>query len=76
MRLLYLAWKHGGHDPYRLFNELDEDFRPLERPDREPMPPPFPDRLRRVVYAFASIAEFEAQQATMLAAGASLGGGV
>lgn len=75
MRLLYLAWKHGGHDPYRLFNELRDDYRPLRRPEMEPLPPPFPERLRRVLYAFAVVAEVDSQQATMIAAGASLGGG-
>ena len=59
MRLLYLAWKHSGTDPYRLFNSLDESYRPLERPDREPLTPPHPERLRNVVYAFAACAERE-----------------
>jgi hypothetical protein len=72
MRLLYLAWKHGGLDPYRLFNCLRDDYRPLERPDQEPLPPVFPTRLRSVIYAFAAIAEIEMQQATMMSAG--LGG--
>jgi hypothetical protein len=26
---LYLAWRHGGADPYRLYNALDGEYRPL-----------------------------------------------
>jgi hypothetical protein len=59
MRLLYLAWRHGGHDPYRLYNMLDEDYRPLGKPDAEPLPPHAPRRLRNVVYAFALVTHQE-----------------
>lgn len=27
---MYLAWRYGGADPYRLYNSLDEDYRPLD----------------------------------------------
>lgn len=70
MRLLYLAWKHSGADPYRLFNALREDYCPLERPDREPLPPPHPERLRNVIYAFAVFAERETSEMAMLRMGA------
>lgn len=26
---MYLAWRYGGADPYRLYNGLDEGYRPL-----------------------------------------------
>lgn len=70
MRLLYLAWKHSGADPYRLFNALRDDYRPLERPEREPLPPPYPERLRNVIYAFATFAEREAYELASLRMGA------
>jgi hypothetical protein len=73
MRLLYLAWKHSGLDPYRLFNSLREDYRPLEDPAAEPLPPPHPERLRNVVYAFAAFAEREALERLQLQAGMGMG---
>jgi hypothetical protein len=57
MRLLYLAWKHAGACPYRLFNRLDADYRPLE--GGPPLRPPRPHRLAAVVYGFAQLAEEE-----------------
>lgn len=72
MRLLYLAWKHGGHDPYRLFNGLDESYRPLERPQEEPLPPPHPERLRNVIYAFAMFADKEAAELALVGMGRGL----
>lgn len=59
MFLLYLAWRYGGHDPYRLYNRLREDYRPLEDPSAEPCPPPNPARLASVIYAFANHARIE-----------------
>lgn len=56
MALLYLAWKHGGHDPYRLYNMLDETYRPVDDPTAEPHPPLLPSRVQNVVYAFAATA--------------------
>lgn len=66
MRLLYLAWKHGGHDPYRLFNRLRDDYRPLEDPAGEPLPPPHPERVANVIYAFAVAAERDAVEMATL----------
>jgi hypothetical protein len=74
MGLLYLAWKHAGSDPYRLFNRLDEDYRPIEggrggRRHRRRWPPPDPARLAHVIYGFAMLRE----QETLAATAASLG---
>ena len=74
MGLLYLAWKHAGADPYRLFNRLDEDYRPLEggvggRRSRRRLPPPDPARIAHVIYGFSMLRE----QESIAAAGASLG---
>jgi hypothetical protein len=48
-------------DPYRLFNGLEQDYRPIGRPDEDPRPPLFPSRLRSMIYGFALIADREAQ---------------
>lgn len=72
MRLLYLAWKHAGSCPYRLFNLLRDDYRPLEDPSREPLPPPHPERLRNVLYAFAACAEREEVERVGVVAGAGV----
>lgn len=77
MGLLYLAWKHAGADPYRLYNRLDEDYRPLAggpggRRSRRRWPPPDPARVAHVIYGFAVLAEQSAQAgvaSTALAAG-------
>jgi len=55
--LLYLAWKHGGHDPYRLFHGLRDDYSPWE--GGTPMPPSHPGRIRQLIYGFARLAEEE-----------------
>lgn len=73
MRLLYLAWKHGGMDPYRLFNSLRDDYRPLERPEAEPLPPPHPERLRNVIYAFAVFTERESLELALATVGRGMG---
>lgn len=52
---MYQAWRHGGHDPYRLFNMLDENYCPPG--GGPPQPPPFPSRVRAVIYAFAEYAD-------------------
>jgi hypothetical protein len=38
-------------DPYRLYNGLGEDYRPLGQPDAAPRPPRFPERVRAFLYA-------------------------
>jgi hypothetical protein len=50
---LWAAWHYGGADPYRLYNMLDEAYRPIGQPDAEPRPPRFPDRLQRFMYGLA-----------------------
>lgn len=49
--MLFFTWKASGTDPYRLYNGLDESYRPLGQPDAEPRPPRFPERLRTFLYA-------------------------
>ena len=74
MRLLYLAWLHGGHDPYRLFNRLDDDYRPLEASadgDRPQHRPPEPKRVAHVLYGFALLASQEAEARALRGAGAA-----
>lgn len=51
-----LAWRYGGEDPWRLYNALDADYRPLEHPERPPMRPRYPTRLRSFMYACAEMA--------------------
>jgi hypothetical protein len=60
-RYLYLSWKHGGHDPFRLYHDLDDDYRPLggTQADRVHLPPSR-RRVRLLVYAFAAKAEEDA----------------
>lgn len=56
MALLFLAWKHGGENPYQLFNGLGPDFRSWADPEGGPRLPPHPSRVRNVIYAFAAFA--------------------
>lgn len=37
-------------DPYRVYNGLDGDYRPLGHPDEPPRPPTYPSRLRHFLY--------------------------
>jgi len=48
--MLFLAWRYGGEDPYRLYNGLDGNFRPLGYPEADPAPPRYPTRLRHFLY--------------------------
>lgn len=76
MRMLYLAWRYGGLDPYCLYNGLTKDYRPLEAPDGDRFPPPEPRRVRNVLYAFGLAAGREAYELAALASAAAMGGGV
>jgi len=48
--MLFLAWRYGGDDPYRTYNGLGEDYRPLGHPELPAHPPRYPTRLRHFVY--------------------------
>jgi hypothetical protein len=45
------VWRTTGHDPYRLYNNLDADYRPLHDPSLPSRPPQFPERVRAFIYA-------------------------
>ena len=47
---MFLAWRYGGEDPYRTYNGLDEEYRPLGHPEEPPRPPTYPSRLRMFLY--------------------------
>lgn len=49
--MLFHAWRVSGADPYRLYNGLDEQYRPLHNPQLAARPPQFPERVRAFVYA-------------------------
>jgi hypothetical protein len=49
-----MAWRYGGHDPYRLFHMLDENYAPMGGGPVKP--PPYPTRLRCVIYGFSTVA--------------------
>jgi hypothetical protein len=71
---LFLAWYHAGRCPYRLYNMLDEQYRPIGEVDEDggpaaPRPPLYPLRLRAFEYACALYA---AEYAARLA-GAKVG---
>lgn len=59
-RLIYLAWRYGNEDPYRLYNNLDEEYRPYGVPDVEPVPPQRAGRVRYFVYGCGAYAQTEA----------------
>jgi hypothetical protein len=48
--MLFLAWRYGKEDPYRLYNGLDADYRPLGHPEEVSRPPQYPTRLRHFLY--------------------------
>jgi hypothetical protein len=63
--MLFLAWRYGSEDPYRLYNGLDVVYRPLGHPEEEPRPPRYPTRLRHFLYgAGLFAAEVEAKLST------------
>ena len=55
--MLWCAWRFGGSDPFRLFNGLDDAYRPLDtgRGD-SPRRPAHPSRVRSFMYAAALVA--------------------
>lgn len=54
--MLFYTWKASGQDPYRLYNGLDDDYRPMGDPSAERRPPQFPERVRAFIYACAMYA--------------------
>lgn len=53
---LWAIWDVTGHDPYRVFNSLDDEYRPVEGGGPS-FPPPYPDRVQSVIYAFARFSQ-------------------
>lgn len=49
--MIFHVWRTTGHDPYRLYNNLDAEYRPIHDPTQPPRPPQFPERVRAFVYA-------------------------
>jgi hypothetical protein len=54
--MLAFSMMELGVDPYRLYNSLDEQYRPLHQPGADPRPPQFPERVRAFTYAVANYA--------------------
>lgn len=54
--LIFTAWRYGGEDPWRLYNDLDGDYRPLADPERPAVRPKYPVRVRHFVYACGAVA--------------------
>jgi hypothetical protein len=50
-RGLYLAWRYGGADPFRLYHGLDDDYRPLEDPSLPAIRPVRPQSVTAFIYA-------------------------
>lgn len=75
--MLFYLWKQSGADPYKVYNGLGPDYRPLHDPAAEPRPPRFPQRVKAFLYACGKYArELErrdlVEQARML--GKAMGG--
>lgn len=51
---MWAAWHFGGEDPWRLYNMLDEDYRPVAAPERGPIRPQNPRRVKAFLYACAN----------------------
>lgn len=68
--MLYLAWRNGGHDPFRLYHGLNDDYVPWSGGD--PVRPAYPNRLRGLIYGFAA----QAQEEAIAFAQASAGSGI
>jgi len=50
------VWHYGGGDwtlPWRVYHGLDEQFRPVDKPDSPPHPITNVARYRRMIYGFA-----------------------
>jgi hypothetical protein len=60
---LWAAWHFGGEDPWRLYNLLGADYRPIGAPDRDAIRPKNPRRLKAFMYACS---RFSARRAGMV----------
>lgn len=68
--MLFNVWRASGADPYRTYNGLDEQYRPLHDLTADPRPPLFPERVRVFLYACGVYArELEAQRDQALVKG-------
>lgn len=54
-RRMYLAWEHGGEDPWTYWHDLDGQGRPRGLPDAELVLPQFPARQHGVRMALALV---------------------
>jgi hypothetical protein len=54
--LLFCAWRYGGEDPWKTYNLLDADYRPMWAPDLAPVRPQRPTRVRAFMYSCAKVA--------------------
>jgi len=70
--VLYLAWRHGGHDPFRLHHALADDYRQLDLLDSPPVLPSAPRRVRNLVYGFAAFAHNEDVERSVALSGGAL----
>jgi hypothetical protein len=50
---LWAAWRFGGEDPWRTYNMLDAEYRPIGSPDLPAIRPRHPRRLKAFLYACA-----------------------
>lgn len=48
---MFCAWRYGREDPWRLYNRLGVDYRPLWDPSLPPKLPRHPSRYRAFMYA-------------------------
>ena len=55
--MLFLAWRYGGEDPYKTYNGLGSDYRPLGHPNEPSRPPQYPSRLRHFLYGCGLLAQ-------------------
>ena len=53
---LWSIWDVSGRDPYCVFNSLQDDYTPVEG-GGGPLPPPYPDRLQAVLFAFGAFSQ-------------------
>jgi hypothetical protein len=72
--LLYLAWRYGGNDPYRLHNGLDAEMRPVG--GGEVCPPPRPWRVKAFLFGCGIAAHEEEIEKTQAVVGGAATRGI